>query len=103
MPIWVDRTTKLICQGITGNAGAFHTEQCHAYGTKVVGGVTPKKGGTTAAGGHPVFNTVAEAMITKPDATMIFCPTSVCCSSDFRSREGWGPLNYLYHRRNSCI
>ncbi len=50
MSILVDKNTRLICQGITGKAGAFHSEQCQAYGTNLVGGITPGRGGTTDAG-----------------------------------------------------
>ena len=75
MSILVNRNTKLICQGITGQAGSFHTEQCYQYGTKVVGGVTPKKGGMITELGIPVFNTVQEARdATGANATMIFVP-----------------------------
>ncbi|HEX4795138.1 MAG TPA: succinate--CoA ligase subunit alpha [Humisphaera sp.] len=71
----MDRETKVICQGITGSAGAFHTKGCLDYGTKMVGGVTPGKGGTKDANGLPVFNTVAEAVrATGATATMIFVP-----------------------------
>lgn len=74
MSILVDSNTKVICQGITGSSGAFHTRGCLAYGTKMVGGVTPGKGGTTAEG-LPVFDTVEEAAHkTGCDATMIFVP-----------------------------
>ena len=61
MSILVDKNTRLICQGITGKAGAFHAEQCQAYGTNLVGGVTPGRGGTTTLG-VPVFDTCAEAV-----------------------------------------
>ena len=75
MSILVDQSTKLICQGITGSAGAFHTKQCLAYGTTVVGGVTPNKGGQTEANGLGVFNTCFEAVeATGANATMIFVP-----------------------------
>ena len=75
MSILVDRNTKLICQGITGSAGAFHTKGCLDYGTQVVGGVTPGKGGQKDDNGLPIFNTVAEAVAaTGADATMIFVP-----------------------------
>jgi succinyl-CoA synthetase alpha subunit len=75
MSILVDRETKVICQGITGSAGAFHTKGCLDYGTKMVGGVTPGKGGTKDANGLPVFNTVCEAVsATGATATMIFVP-----------------------------
>lgn len=74
MSILVDKNTRLICQGITGKAGAFHTKNCIEYGTNVVGGVTPGKGGTTTEG-VPVFNTVEEAVKeTGANATMIFVP-----------------------------
>src|ERR1700758_1080606 len=80
MSILVDKNTRVICQGLTGSAGSFHTDQCLAYGSQFVGGVTPKKGGTTWTGKEsgkslPVFNTVAEAVAkTGADATMIFVP-----------------------------
>ncbi|UCC94345.1 MAG: succinate--CoA ligase subunit alpha [Candidatus Omnitrophota bacterium] len=74
MPILIDENTKVICQGITGSAGSFHTQQCLSYGTKVVGGVTPGKGGTKFEG-VPVFNTVWEAKeATGASASMIFVP-----------------------------
>ena len=74
MSILVDRETRVLCQGITGKAGQFHTQNCLAYGTQVVGGVTPGKGGTTVLG-LPVFDTVAEAVEqTDANATMIFVP-----------------------------
>jgi succinyl-CoA synthetase alpha subunit len=75
MSILVDKNTKLICQGITGSAGAFHTKGCLDYGTQVVGGVTPGKGGQKDANGLPIFNTVIEAVkTTGANATMIFVP-----------------------------
>jgi succinyl-CoA synthetase alpha subunit len=75
MSILVDKHTRLICQGITGKAGAFHTRQCLEYGTNVVGGVTPGKGGTKSEHGLPVFNTVHEAVReTGADASMVFVP-----------------------------
>lgn len=75
MSILVDRNTRVICQGITGTAGAFHTKGCLDYGTKMVGGVTPGKGGTKDANGLPVFNTVSEAVnATGAEASMLFVP-----------------------------
>ena len=75
MSILVDSNTKVICQGITGSAGAFHTKQCLEYGTQMVGGVTPNKGGTQDANGLPIFNTCYEAVeATGCNATMIFVP-----------------------------
>jgi succinyl-CoA synthetase alpha subunit len=74
MSILVDGSTRLICQGITGKAGAFHAEQCRDYGTNLVGGVTPGRGGATAVG-VPVFDTCVEAVrATGANATMIFVP-----------------------------
>lgn len=63
MSILIDKNTKVICQGFTGSQGTFHSEQAIAYGTKMVGGVTPGKGGTQHLG-LPVFNTVREAVET---------------------------------------
>ena len=74
MSILVDKNTRLAVQGITGREGTFHTRQCMEYGTKVVAGVTPGKGGTVHEG-VPVFNTVAEAMEKEgANATVIFVP-----------------------------
>ena len=82
MSILIDKNTKVITQGITGKAGSFHTEQCIAYGTKVVGGVTPGKGGQTIFD-VPIFDTVLEARKeTGCDATMIFVPPPLCGRSD---------------------
>src|SRR5947209_3158991 len=80
MSILVNKSTKVICQGITGSAGSFHTDQSLAYASPFVGGVTPQKGVTTWTGKQsgrslPVFNTVAEAVAkTGADASMIFVP-----------------------------
>ncbi|MGI9015055.1 MAG: succinate--CoA ligase subunit alpha [Phycisphaerales bacterium] len=75
MSILVDGKTRVLCQGITGSAGAFHTKMCLAYGTHMVGGVTPGKGGQEDENGLPIFNTVADAVAeTGADATMIFVP-----------------------------
>lgn len=74
MSILVDKNTRVICQGITGTAGSFHTKGCKEYGTQMVGGVTPGKAGQTVEG-LPVFDTVEEAVAeTGADATMIFVP-----------------------------
>src|SRR5512146_2689664 len=74
MAVLIDRTTRLIVQGLTGREGTFHAKQHAAYGTQVVGGVTPGKGGTTHEG-WPVFNTVADAVKeTGANATVIFVP-----------------------------
>ncbi len=74
MSILVNKDTKVIVQGFTGKEGSFHAEQCLAYGTKIVGGVTPNKGGQTHLG-QPVFNTVKEAVnATSATVSMIFVP-----------------------------
>lgn len=74
MSILVNKDTKVIVQGFTGKEGTFHAEQCLAYGTKIVGGVTPGKGGTEHLG-QPVFNTVADAVVnTGATVSMIFVP-----------------------------
>ena len=75
MSILVNKDTRVICQGITGSAGAFHTKGCLDYGTKMVGGVTPGKGGQKDPNGLPIFDTVEAAVReTGADATMIFVP-----------------------------
>ncbi|MEL6447685.1 MAG: succinate--CoA ligase subunit alpha [Pseudomonadota bacterium] len=74
MSILVNKNSKIICQGITGNQGSFHTEQCIEYGTQVVGGVTPGRAGTEHLG-VPVFNTVKDAVAeTGADVSMIYVP-----------------------------
>ena len=75
MSILVDKNTRVITQGITGSAGAFHTKGCLEYGTKMVGGTTPGKGGQKDSNGLPIFDTVQQAVdATGADATMIFVP-----------------------------
>src|SRR5580693_5173528 len=74
MSILIDKNTRVICQGFTGKQGTFHSEQCLAYGTKLVGGTTPGRGGTTHLG-QPVFNTVEEAVrATGATVSMIYVP-----------------------------
>lgn len=81
MSILIDKHTRVICQGFTGKQGTFHSEQAIAYGSKMVGGVTPGKGGQT----HlelPVFNTVADAVSqTGADATVIYVPAPFCADA----------------------
>ncbi len=81
MSILIDKNTKVICQGFTGSQGTFHSEQAIDYGTQMVGGVTPGKGGQEHLG-LPVFNTVAEAVAaTGADASVIYVPAPFCKDS----------------------
>jgi succinyl-CoA synthetase alpha subunit len=92
MSILVNANTKVITQGMTGNTGTFHTEQALAYGTKMVGGVTPGKGGTTHIG-LPVFNSVAEAVEkTGADASVIYVPPKFAAASILEAIEAEVPL-----------
>ncbi|KAG6418589.1 hypothetical protein SASPL_120793 [Salvia splendens] len=85
--VFVDKNTRIICQGITGKNGTFHTEQAIEYGTKMVGGVTPKKGGTEHLG-LPVFNTVAEAKAeTKANASVIYVPPPFAAKAIMEAME----------------
>lgn len=81
MSILIDRNTKVICQGFTGTQGTFHSEQAIAYGTRMVGGVTPGKGGKTHLN-LPIFDTVREAIqATEADASVIYVPAPFCKDS----------------------
>ena len=94
MSVLINASTKVICQGITGSQGTFHTEQAVAYGTKMVGGVTPGKGGTVATSANlPVFDTVAEAVErTGADASVIFVPPPFAADSILEAIDAEVPL-----------
>jgi succinyl-CoA synthetase alpha subunit len=88
MSILINKNTKVICQGFTGKQGTFHSEQAIAYGTKMVGGVTPEKGGQKHLG-LPVFNTVKEAYeATHADASVIYVPAPYCKDSIIEAIDG---------------
>ncbi len=92
MSILVNKNTKVICQGITGNNGTFHTEQAMAYGTQMVGGVTPGKGGTTHIG-LPVFDTVYDARkATGADASVIYVPPPFAADAILEAIDAEIPL-----------
>jgi succinyl-CoA synthetase alpha subunit len=92
MSILIGKETRVICQGITGAQGTFHSEQAIAYGTKMVGGVTPGKGGTTHVG-LPVFNTVDEAVRqTGADASVIYVPPPFAADSILEAIDAGIPL-----------
>src|SRR5260370_23161532 len=75
MSILVNKDTRVVCQGITGSAGSFHSKQMLAYGTNLVAGVTPGKGGTKFAEKVPVFDTLSQALRqTRANASVIFVP-----------------------------
>jgi len=96
MPVLVDQSTKLLVQGLTGKEGAFHAEQCAAYGTHVVGGVTPGKGGTTVeVNGKqvPLFNTVRDAVnATGANASVIFVPPPFAADAILEAADAELPL-----------
>src|SRR5829696_8729808 len=92
MAVLIDKSTRLIVQGITGREGTFHAKQAQAYGTQVVGGVTPGKGGTTHEG-WPVFNTVADAVReTGANATVIFVPPPFAADAIMEAVDAGIPL-----------
>ena len=92
MSILINKNTRVITQGMTGATGTFHTEQALAYGSQMVGGVTPGKGGTTHIG-LPMFNTVAEAVqMTQADATVVYVPPPFAADSILEAIDAHVPL-----------
>jgi succinyl-CoA synthetase alpha subunit len=88
MSIFIDQSTRLLVQGVTGRDGSFHTRQMIAYGTAVVAGVTPGKGGSRFEGTIPVYNTVAEAVrATHPTASVIYVPAVAAASAIFEAAD----------------
>jgi succinyl-CoA synthetase alpha subunit len=88
MSILVNQDTKVICQGITGKAGAFHTAQCLEYGTQIVGGCTPGKGGQKSEHGLPVWDTVHEAVAeTGATASMVFVPAAFAAAAAMEAAD----------------
>ncbi len=87
MSIWIDKNTKVIVQGVTGQAGSFHAKACKEYGTQVVGGVTPGKGGQNSDS-IPIFNTVQDAVKqTKANASVIFVPAPLLPMQFWRQQK----------------
>ncbi len=88
MSIWLDKNSKIIVQGITGREGLFHTQRMLGYGTQIVGGVTPDKGGTSIDSGQPVFNTVRDAVeATGATHTIIFVPPAFAADALYEAYD----------------
>ena len=101
MSILVNAETKVICQGFTGAQGTLHSEQAIAYGTKMVGGITPGKGGQTHLG-LPVFDTVSDAVReTGAEASVIYVPAPFAKDWHFRSGRSRYLFDCLYYRRSA--
>ncbi|MFQ5492015.1 MAG: succinate--CoA ligase subunit alpha [Phycisphaerae bacterium] len=93
MSILVNKNTKVVVQGITGKAGAFHTAQCLEYGTAIVGGVSPGKGGTQSEHGLPVFNNCRDAVAaTGADVSMVFVPAGFAADAIMEAAEAGASL-----------
>jgi succinyl-CoA synthetase alpha subunit len=88
MSVFLDANNRVVVQGITGRDGSFHTRQMIGYGTKVVAGVTPGKGGQTFDGVVPVFDTVADAVRdTRADTAVIYVPAAAAASAVFEAAD----------------
>lgn len=93
MSVFINKGTRLLVQGITGRDGSFHAKQMIAYGTQIVAGVTPGKGGQRFEERVPVFNTVAEAVAaTKPNVSVIYVPAALAASAVFEAADAGIPL-----------
>ena len=102
MSILVNKNTRVICQGFTGKQGTFHSEQCIAYGTKLVGGVTPGRGGEKHLN-LPVFNTAREAVKeTGATASMIYVPASGAADAILDRLRGGGVASPRRSRTTGC-
>lgn len=100
MSILIDKSTRLIVQGITGRDGLFHAKKMKEYGTHVVGGTSPGKGGTDVDG-IPVFNTMYDAVEqTKANTSIIFCSGTFCGRCHYGGSRCGHPVNCLYCGRN---
>ncbi len=103
MSILVDKSTRVIVQGLTGREGTFHAKACAEYGTQVVGGVTPGKGGTTHEG-WPIFNTVQEAVNqTAADTSVIFVPPPYAADAIMEAADAELAWEFLQNRRSRLI
>src|SRR5258705_10661870 len=92
MSVFIDKSTRLVVQGLTGREGTFHAKQAQAYGTTVVGGVTPGKGGTTHEG-WPIFNTVHDAVREEgANASVIFVPPPFAADAVMEAADAGVPL-----------
>ena len=102
MSILVNKNTKVLCQGFTGKQGTFHSEQALAYGTKMVGGVTPGKGGQLHLG-LPVFNTMRDAVLeTSANASVIYVPPAFAADSILEASDAGIALIICITRHSSA-